>query len=499
MNLAYPIRFVARVTIEFDTALHVGMGDGDDLVDAAIITDANGLAAIPGDSLAGVLRTAWRARQGNDQGQVNDLFGGRMPDGHFRGSRLLVSWGHIHDAEDRPVVGIIDTGRLRDEVLQSALTPERRDHVRLGHRGVAQERGLFSEHYLCAGHRFTFELELIGQERERNTVWQPLLGLLNSAAMRLGGKTRRGWGAFQVTALRHKAFDLRFDRRKDREFKAYAALPADLSLPAPLSDPQPGAVTHPADALVVDIPLTPAGYWLFGGGSDDPEAAGGEADLTPVLTPRVIWEGGRGRIEQCPYLPGSGIKGAMAHRVAFHYNALAGNFADDLAAVCQNTRDDLKEKKADTLLTPYAGPEQNPAVRELFGMAKEGRTAAENSGQRGRVIIDDLLVPQRPQSQLVAHAPLDRFSGGTLNLFNERPFWQGAIPPLRVVVLDQGAITDRRIRLALQQTILDLAEGRLSLGSGSGRGLGFFTINDGADPAWSKGLETWANEKEEAR
>ena len=52
----YPLRYVARPTIEFTTPFLVGAGEEDFFSDAVFVADANGLPAIPGSSIAGVLR-----------------------------------------------------------------------------------------------------------------------------------------------------------------------------------------------------------------------------------------------------------------------------------------------------------------------------------------------------------------------------------------------------------------------------------------------------------
>jgi len=52
-------RYLARLTIEFETAFIIGGGQDDLLFDDVFVADANGLPTLPGSSLAGVLRHAW--------------------------------------------------------------------------------------------------------------------------------------------------------------------------------------------------------------------------------------------------------------------------------------------------------------------------------------------------------------------------------------------------------------------------------------------------------
>ena len=494
------LRFLARVVIELLTPLQISSGSGDDASDVSLLTDANGLAAIPGDSLRGALRAIYRA-DGRSEEDIKDLFGQvrAEEDGSKTGigSRLTLSWGHVHDAQNLPVVGLLDPRLIAlDEVLRSASVGELREHAGISHRGgaFASKRSLRSEYCLCAGHRFTFEIDLIGKVEplEAKEEFNDLLAFFNSPVLRLGGKSRSGYGAFAVHAIECACFDL-----TDRwQFDLFARYSPDLSQPdialKPLESIPEGKI--PANALCVCLPLQPNAYWMFGGGEDAPDQAG-TADIAPVRTARVHWKVENGTqcgslINDLPLFPASGIKGAVAHRVAFHYNLLNGVFADQISDV-DRPADEVTEAEeaphqtgpaalakerfieSEKRFAPHVGV-NNDAVAELFGRAKGDQ---EQPGQRGRVLIDDLLLENNLQSRLITHAPLGRFSGGVLNLFSERPFWRGDLPPLRLLILDKDQISSKS-RLALFRTLEDLAGSRLQVGSGSGRGLGFFHADE---------------------
>lgn len=100
---------LARITIETKTALSIGTGLGAGLYDPALVRDANSLLAIPGASIAGVLRHLFQRQHGCPATEV--LFG-RARRGEERASRLHVSWACIHDAKDQPVEGLV-LGELR--------------------------------------------------------------------------------------------------------------------------------------------------------------------------------------------------------------------------------------------------------------------------------------------------------------------------------------------------------------------------------------------------
>ena len=162
-------------------------------------------------------------------------------------------------------------------------------------------------------------------------------------------------------------------------------------------------------------------------------------------------------------IPGTSIKGALSHRTAFHFNALNKKFSDkeeDLLALCG---------------------ESNEAVEDLFGSAKR-----EEKGRRGKVLIDDLLLtPQGQKDQLVHHVGMDRFTGGARDgvLFNERPLWGGEWT-LRLFLIGADSL-EKPVKRAFILALKDLAEGRLQVGAGAGRGEGFLT----GRITWPKGWE----------
>ena len=205
-------------------------------------------------------------------------------------------------------------------------------------------------------------------------------------------------------------------------------------------------------------------------------------------------------------LPAAAVKGALAHRTAFHYNRLLDCFADCLLTP-PPAPDESGFAAADEKIGEIAGG-NNLAVRQIYGFAKQnsGAAAAAGTGRPGRLLIDDLYLSVEPPGKLVYHAPLGRFSGGTLNLFTERPFWRGdeitfrfsLVDPENIkqegwtVTLPDGRVVDP-VRHALVCALEDLAEKRLPLGSGSGRGEGYWqgAVNLDDQEGW-KELKEWS-------
>ena len=455
-----PLRHVARVTVEFTTPFLVGSGAEGAFSDAAFAADANGLPALPGASLAGALRHAYEARNGADA--TSRVFGYQLRDKGC-GSKVAISWGAIHAANGSPAEGLWAPAQIAtDPVLSSARLSTVRDHVRIGPRGVAEDRGKFDDTVVAAGHRFSFEIVVEGDGQDA-AILDELLALLASRQVRIGGKTRRGLGAFRVVRCDVGHFDL----STGAGLAGFSGLGAGIGVAPHLSPwtptPLPGGQTSGVGAVYADIQLVPEGFWLFGGGAE------GGADMNPVRETRVVWDAqGQGSLGAREYLiPGSSVKGALAHRTAFYFNAATNRFADD-----ENSRNSVGAK--------------NDAVRMFFGSVKD--SDGEDEGRRGRVMIDDVYVAAGQTEKMVNHVSIDRFTGGALTLsgalFSESPIYRGAGFTLHVEVELDPAI-EQEARRAFERALNDLADGRLALGAGASRGNGFFRAPHGV--RWSDG------------
>ncbi|MBI3892090.1 MAG: hypothetical protein HY303_11245, partial [Candidatus Wallbacteria bacterium] len=133
--------------------------------------------------------------------------------------------------------------------------------------------------------------------------------------------------------------------------------------------------------------------------------------------------------------------------------------------------------------------ENNQAVRLLFGAISESREGRE-PGRRGLVRVSDVHIEDEPGKDCVLHhVSLDRFTGGALDgfLFTER----ARIGDELLVVVE---VDTRRTALsepladALAAGLRDLAEGRLQIGAGSGRGNGYMEVRPGGVHAWPEQL-----------
>lgn len=484
-----PLRYVARITLEAELPLLLASGEDPEWYDAAFVRDANGLPAIPGTSLAGALRAAVRRQSG--EAQADELFGyQKQKEG--RGSRLSISWAHVHDQSDRPVDGLRHEGLGDDPVLRQALAGVPRDHVRLGEHGTAdaQGSGLYRELAVARGHRFTFEMMLEGSEDDRD-AWTRLRDLILKGDLRLGGKTRRGFGRFACVRWRQGVFDLRKGDAPDGATGFLAVgtrLDGETGL-APIDVPEHEA--DPTQGLHAKMQLEPEGLWLFGGGSAPDELAGERApDRAPVSEPVIEWTDDGGSVREHQLLvPASSVKGALRHRVLFHAHRLRGAYAE-------------MEREDPGAFAEHSALAHADLV-ELFGSAKGADGGKEQPGrvvlkeQPGRVVLDDLHLDDPAldgaHTKRVQHNALDRFTGGTRHglLFDELALrGAGVRIPFTLTVREPEKVSGDA-RAALGHALEDLAAGRLQLGAGSGRGHGFFHAPDGV--SWTDG-GNWVQE-----
>ncbi|MBI4820409.1 MAG: hypothetical protein HY791_29350 [Deltaproteobacteria bacterium] len=443
---------LARIVIEAKTPFLVGTGRGSDLRDEVFVTDANGLPTIPGTTIAGLLRHAIADR---DASLADDLFGSQEASSGTA-SRVEVSFAQIHGASGRPVP-FLGSEMGRDELLSFVAGGIVRDHVRIDSRGVADERGKFDELLVPVGARFTFELVIHG---DGSPAASKLVGYLGS--LRVGAHTRRGHGLFRIASLRSRRFNL--EEEDDR--KLWLTLPRDLSHPEPSGVLNPTKVDRSAPANILDLKLKlrPRGYWMFGGGApmleEHKKSKTEFHDRVPVTERRIVWnDQGQGSVSELVthVVPGSAVKGALRHRVAFHVRREQRAWA--LAKV----------ERADDRIDPQR-PDALAEVVELFGTIKKSSEGAD-VGSPGRVYIDDGYLTQVVYGQL-EHVSLDRLTQGPMAamLFGEAPLHGGEI--VLTASVDKREVSElakKSLDLALQ----DLCEGRLAIGAGSNKGHGY--------------------------
>jgi hypothetical protein len=274
-------------------------------------------------------------------------------------------------------------------------------------------------------------------------------------------------------------FDLRAGRQQADDLAAWSVVPVSLAAKLPKGyQPVTAAGTTLAlrNWLKVEIPLQAEDFWRVGGGAISfGQHYEKEADARLYSERQVLWNddgagGERARLDQPrPVLPGASIKGALAHRTAFHAHRLAGRWADGSVA----------------MVAPDTPCEE---VQSLFGLIANTDSEGQSDGLAGRIFISDVRLSETGKVQLLQHNSLDRFTGGVRKgmLFSEEALFRTDIT--LCLEIDTRSIS-LKARQAFRLALEDLRNGRLPLGSGHAKGHGYFRGH-----ALPKPLLDWLNE-----
>ena len=445
-------RTILRIDWEAQSPMMVGSGKSNDYTDALIIRDWNHLPYLPGSALAGVIKkrlrratlpegiNQWDDILGTDHGKSADP---QMDDDSI-GSAIAFSDGLLITHDN----AVHETATIPSDTTQRMMEHlPIRNHVKITHRGTAQDKQLFNHEVLYRGCRFRCEIEVLADTSDYR-IKEVLLDVLQSSIL-IGGGTRNGCGLLQPISFSARSYDL-----QDK-----ASLLSYLSQDSSLND------SIDAEVILVKEEVHSADYQIKVAASNTSPVvfliASGYGsklvDAYPMLEACIAYDSDTQVMQltdDVPVLPATSIKGALSHRVAYHYNILTGKYADQA----------------------HDPSEPNPVVEALFGSAA---TDESNEGQAGKVIIQDHFFQHGhaiPQTKLFNHVKIDRFTGGAWEggLFNEmtvvitKPF------NINIKVIEKDTI-DPDIIKALESALADMADGLLPLGAKGSIGHGNFS------------------------
>ena len=434
----YIYRHIARIVIEAETAVAIGSGRSGILTDSPVVRDINGLPFIPGSSLAGVLRHAL--------GIADDKRGifGHHDENGGEGSRLSVTDAVMIGAEGKAMDGLQPGIDWTEKFYKHFADLPVRQHVKIGDKGTGVDKGKFDNEVVLRGTRFVFEMELASDTADEPT-FSDALKQLQGSSFRIGSGTRCGLGKVKVVSMKRRVMDLTC--RKD--------LDAYLRKSSSLADGFDGAdevLSAVADSTWVKyvLKLGPLDFFFFGSGLGDDDA-----DDVPVTESVVAWnDDGKPKVETgWTLVPATSVKGALAHRTAYHYNKLCGLFAGNSEAKSGN---------------------DNPAVAAIFGKAGDGMSADGIS--RGNILLSDVHAP-KVKDKVLTHVKIDRFTGGTIRgaLFNEKVLYGRGQEYTLEILVAKDALNGENVREAFEASLHDICDGLLPLGGGVNRGNGIFT------------------------
>ena len=445
----YIHRFLARFVIEAKTPLAVGSGEKDITTDALVATDVNGLPYIPGTAIAGVVRSMI------GEESAKTFFGYQVPnkkkDG--KGSEIIFTEAKILNSKGEVVDGLNIEAIDKDPLLKEYKELPIRQHARISEKGVTVKGGKFDEQVVFAGTRFCFELEMVS-DGNNYSDFESILSQVNNKTFRIGSGTRCGFGEIEVVEMQRAKLDL----SRSNELELYLDKSSNLSEDwnGWQRDENIEKETLSTDWQEYKLSLQPEDFFLFGSGFGDEDV-----DMTPVKARKVVWEDGVGRLsDKMVLIPATSVKGALSHRVAYHWNKLNEYYAGNPEA--------------------KVGKE-NFAVKTLFGSEGE----KEGEGQlRGNVIFSDIIENRSVKDKILNHVAIDRFTGGAIDgaLFSEKTTYvKEKDKPFEMTLLVKNEMLSKKdkknvtVGEALEVALQDICKGMLPLGGGVNRGNGIFS------------------------
>lgn len=467
----YTYRHIVRLTVEAATPLAVGTGKSCDiLTDAPVAKDVNGLPYIPATSIAGVLRHAMGLTddqtEGNPFGYISKS-DDNDDSGH--GSDIIFTDAVMVGKNGKALDGIQDID-WNDEFYRYFQDLPVRQHVRIDHKGTAENNGKFDNEVVYKGTRFVFEIELMSEKDDKEHI-EKAIEHLRYSTLRIGGGTRKGYGKLSIVDCRQASLNLSNPEDLEKYLNKSSSLAEDWAGFTKISVIESldySKWTH------YQLKLKPLDFFMFGSGM-------GDSDADNVYVSELIVSWGS---DDKPYIdkdkeckpqkrvliPGSSVKGAIAHRTAYHYNKIKGNFAE-------NYKD--KEKREEITGS------NNKAVAEIFGKADGDKFT------RGRILIDDVIKGQaEPKSKSFFHNKIDQFTGGTMDgaLFQEKVIHDKDTEYTFDIYVENSALADDDIKKAFVQSLRDICAGLLPLGGITNRGNGIFTgtATENDEPLWTE-------------
>lgn len=512
------IKFLARFKVETATPLGVGSGEVGLVNDRLVAKDANDLPYIPGTSLAGVVRHEMEQHTPFAD-KASEMFGYQLEDKGM-GSRLIFSSAILLATDNKTVLeGLRHIDRTEGYYSFFKRLPER-DHVRISHKGTAVKHGKFEEELVHKGTRFVFEIELDGHEGDQE-FWKALLAVLHRPTFRIGAGTRKGFGELEVIECTERVYRL----KDESDLNAYLNQSSSLNDPIEGGQSCKSSKSKEVGWHTYDIKLNARDFFLFGSGlfQEDVHNA-------PKTESYFVWEKDGPKLTEPQLLiPATSIKGAISHRVAYHYNSELGvsieevglssapelpefdletvlskftlglpveelNFAENArdwkdkemeidtmtvegTAEWQEYLELLDELKRDEGTTTLPVGEQNLAVAALFGFAKDSKNKLKSDGARGKVIFSDIYLEKKEdQLKVLNHVAIDRFTGGAIDgaLFQEQVVKTDDTVSFQLFV-EADAFADPNIKKAFENTLDDLVQGRLPIGGNTTKGHGVFS------------------------
>ena len=395
-----------RVYFEIEGALASPLLSGsgaDHFTNMDIVRDYYGNPFLPGTACAGAFRQWLMENALENASSIASLFGSQKEDPNdLKQSRLFIS-----------------------DVMFYGGKAIVRDHVHLEDK-VAKKMGKFDVELVENGTPFIMRLEYIERENTGSHSDEALIhsiihGLF-SGALKLGGKTSRGYGKLTVNSVRRKVFDYAGDKGAVKEWLDWTFTKGDMET-VPIS-----AYKQCQTAFeTVTIPLKIKQTILV----RDYKVAG-SLDYTYLTA------------NGSPVIPGTTWAGAFRHQLQEILNALQ-----------------IDANKSQEF------------IDQLFGSKKEA-----DEGSPSILQFEESAIREHTSLVRTRNA-IDRFSGATIKgaLFTGKSVCKGETE-LIIRWNRKRAISNEIIRGVLYWLIQDLHHGFLAIGGETAVGRGVFELRD---------------------
>lgn len=498
-------KYIAQIIIETTSPLVVGAGKPSIDSSSIIAKDFNFLPYIPATGIAGILSQLFEEKYGEKERK--EIFGGEddiyekdrlkeKPEGEtLRGSYFETCDALLLDNKAKVLQSVLHKDEL-SPFYKKFLALPKREHVKIGHDGIVDDLGgKFDNEFVFKGARFKFELEFMS-DINKEEYWKFILNSFYSKDFLLGSGTANGYGQSKVISLKTKTYDL--SNRK--ELEAYLDHTVDLNTEFDGTEFVPITLDEKYKEIH-SVKLTTNAIHIGAGYGDH------EVNDTNYKEFAISWNK-ENQPEWKSYfvIPGSSIKGILAHRVAYYHNLETNKIVENIildVSKVEKTKIDILYKKLEndldeimnSTLSPIIKKEQlnnlkdglgyesykinykkifedyigenNLSVKELFGSASND----DNIGSMGKIIIDDIYIPFNKELETIfEHNSIDRYTGGTIDtaLFSEKVFTPNLPLILRIKTSDK-----ENIRLdVLNRAINDLINGNLAIGGKTNKGYG---------------------------
>lgn len=443
-NNILKIRSLSRFIIETETPLMISSGDKGILTDSFIVTDTNDLPFISGTSLCGVLKHFLEETEVLSKNEANDIFGVQLKsksvDSH--GSNIIFSDAKLVLEDGNIAEGVMNLPN--SEYYTYFRNLPIRQHAKINDRGATIKGGKFDNQVVYKGTRLCFEMEMLSSDSGyAEEYFNKILSALHNNSIRIGGGVYNGFGAIKVVECRSAILDLTIKEN----LSSYLTMTSSLNDMAFWNNYN-NVEIEAQDSTKWEkytVELSPDDFFYFGSGFGDDDV-----DMTPMSEDVVVWDANKPRfMKENILIPATSIKGALSHRVAYHYNRLRGWFNEDTAKV-------------------YSA---NEAVKELFGGGDEDKLC------RGNVIISDIIVEKECEDKIFNHVKIDYFTGGAIDgaLFSEKATYMPGAKFILEILVRKEAFNEEKVKESFEAAIGDLCDGLLPLGGAVNRGHGVFT------------------------